>query len=500
MRSADNPIWLAQRAVFAIALMVGFYVLALAIIAILLWIPYEAYVLAGRVNGRVLMGCVLTAFAVGAALIPRRDHFEPPGPRLFEDEHPQLFALIRDVAAATNQPVPEEVYAVNDVNAWVAQRGGIMGFGARPIMGLGLPLVQSVTVDELKAVVAHEFGHYLGADVRLGPWIYKTRAAIGRAVAALETNIVGKVFVAYGHLFMRLTMVISRHQEFVADAVAARITAPAVAARTLRRIATTAPVYGLFMREEVVPVLQAGYLPPIAAGFDLFLRSRRVTGFMEQIRIKAEAEHEASTMDTHPPLAQRVAALENLPATVYRISDDRPASILLGDADALARALLQFSTSNEVVERLQHIGWKEVPSAVFVAEWRSTAQALAVPLAKMTVDTLPIGTQGFVDAGRALTRPGEPRVVDRDDAARRAVHILSAALGSVLLEEGWTIETAPGEPIVFVRGDDRFNVFERVSSAAAGTLNGDAWRNECARFDLAGRSLAPQATSAVARV
>ena len=492
MRSADNPLWLAQRAILAIVLMVGFYALALFVIGLLLWIPYEGYVVFERLNGRVTLLCLVTAFAVATALVPRRDHFEPPGPRLLEDEHPQLFALIRDVATATDQPVPEEVYLVNDVNAWVAQRGGVMGFGSRPIMGVGLPLVQSLTVDELKAVIAHEFGHYLGADVKLGPWIYKTRAAIGRAVDALESNIVGKVFVWYGHLFMRLTMAISRHQEFVADAVSARITAPVVAARTLRRIATTAPVFGLFMREEVIPVLNAGYLPPIAQGFEQYLRSARVTGLLQQIGSHAEAEHEATAMDTHPPLGQRLAALGNLPATVDSAGDNRPASVLLSDTDGLARALLQFANGSEIVSRLQDIGWTDVPATVYAARWRSTAQTLAAPLAQFTVDTLPIGEQAFVQAGRALIPEGERPVNDRDEAARRAFHILYSALAAALLEEGWAYETAPGEPIIFTRGDCRLNAYERVAAAAAGTLNAEEWRRECAQLGLTGRSLAPQ--------
>ena len=29
-------------------------------------------------------------------------------------------------------------------------------------------------------MLAHEFGHFYGGDTKLGPWIYKTRAAIGQ--------------------------------------------------------------------------------------------------------------------------------------------------------------------------------------------------------------------------------------------------------------------------------------------------------------------------------
>ena len=62
----------------------------------------------------------------------------------------------------------------------VAERGGVMGAGSRRVMGVGLPLLDLLTVPQFRAVLAHEFGHFVGGDTRLGPWIYKTRAAIGR--------------------------------------------------------------------------------------------------------------------------------------------------------------------------------------------------------------------------------------------------------------------------------------------------------------------------------
>jgi heat shock protein HtpX len=120
--------------------------------------------------------------------VPRPDRFEKPGPQLTPSTAPEIFALIDGVAAATSQPRPSEVYLLNDVNAWVTQRGGMMGFGSRRVMGVGLPLVNSLTRAELQAVIAHEFGNYVGGDVGLGPWIYKTRAAIARTMAGLDQS------------------------------------------------------------------------------------------------------------------------------------------------------------------------------------------------------------------------------------------------------------------------------------------------------------------------
>ena len=122
--------------------------------------------------------------------------------------------------------MPSEVYLVPDVNAWVSSRGGVMGFGSRRVMGIGLPLLHVTRVAEMEAVLAHEFGHYHGGDTRLGPWIYKTRTAIGRTLEALGDGWLQVPFRAYGNFFLRVTQAISRAQEFTADRLAATLFGP----------------------------------------------------------------------------------------------------------------------------------------------------------------------------------------------------------------------------------------------------------------------------------
>jgi Zn-dependent protease with chaperone function len=84
--------------------------------------------------------------------------------------------------------------------------------------------MQVLTIAEMRAVLAHEFGHYYGGDTRLAPWIYKTREAILRTVGHLSRrgSILQFPFVFYARLFMRVTQAISRAQEYAADALAAR--------------------------------------------------------------------------------------------------------------------------------------------------------------------------------------------------------------------------------------------------------------------------------------
>ena len=179
---------LAGRAVLALVLMIGFYLLALAIAGALLYVPYAEVAYAHRLHLKLALFCVIGAGAILWAVLPRFDKFEPPGPQLTREQHPQLFAELEGVAQSVHQAMPAEVYAVSDVNAWVTQRGGIMGFGSRRVMGLGLPLMRMLTRSQFRAVLAHEFGHYHGGDTKLGPWIYKTRGAIGRTLESLGND------------------------------------------------------------------------------------------------------------------------------------------------------------------------------------------------------------------------------------------------------------------------------------------------------------------------
>src|SRR5687768_16965291 len=302
MQSARS---LRVRAVMALILMVGFYAFALAIAGGLLWIPYASYVYLERIDGRIALFCIIGAGTILWALVPRVDKFEPPGPRLTPGNAPYLFTIIEGVAASTSQPRPEEVYLLPDVNAFVTHRGGFMGFGSKRVMGVGLPLLKALSPAELRSVIAHEFGHFVSGDVALGPWIYKTRAAIFRAVEGVSGSLLQWLFVAYGKMFMRMTMQVSREQEFVADATAAKVAGVAPAISALKRVEFIAPAYASYVNNEVLPVLRAGFLPMVGEGFDRYLADPSMTQLFQDYAKQAIGA-EVGEYDSHPPTAERV--------------------------------------------------------------------------------------------------------------------------------------------------------------------------------------------------
>ena len=312
----------------ALVLMVGFYAFALAIAGGLLWVPYASYVYLDRVDGRLALFCVIGAGTILWALVPRIDRFEAPGPRLTPGNAPYLFNIIEGVASSTSQARPEEVYLLPDVNAFVTHRGGFMGFGSKRVMGVGLPLLKALSPAELRSVIAHEFGHFVSGDVALGPWIYKTRAAIFRAIAGLSGGLLQALFNWYGRMFMRMTMQISREQEFVADATAARVAGVAAAISALKRVEVIAPAYNSFFSNEVMPVFRAGYLPPLSEGFDRYLADPDMAKLFHDYAKQSALGAEAGEYDSHPPTLERIAALARLNFKVAENPRDAKATLL----------------------------------------------------------------------------------------------------------------------------------------------------------------------------
>src|SRR5262245_55366474 len=345
--------WLLIRALMAIVLMAGFYVLAIGTAGLLLLFAYAQVVYSKVQLVKLVIVCVVGASAILWSLIPRRDTFSAPGPQVDSAAEPALFDMLKGVASSTDQSMPSEVYIVPDVNAWVAQRGGVMGIGTRRIMGLGLPLLQSVTVQELKAILAHEFGHYHAGDVAIGPWIYRTRAAMERTIRQLSHSALRVIFLAYGRLFLRVTHAVSRRQEYIADELAARVVGAAPMTSALRKVHATTPAFSAYWQSEVMPVLSSGFLPPIMSGFAQFLQVKAIADDLQKHVSETEADSATDPYDTHPSLRERIAALGALPSGSR--GDDRPATTLLTDVDKWERRMLDSLFGAEQLQTLKPV-------------------------------------------------------------------------------------------------------------------------------------------------
>lgn len=478
------------RAVLAIALMVGFYLLAAGIAAGLLYVPYAEFVYANRIHIKLAAVCVVSAVVILWAVLPRIDKFTPPGPQLTPQKHPRLFTELQSVATAVSQEMPAEVYLVHDMNAWVMQRGGLMGMGGRRVMGLGLPLMRMLTVSQLRAVLAHEFGHYYGGDTKVGPWIYKTRIAIIRTVQSLsgsggEGSLLQLPFQWYGKLFLRITNAISRRQEFVADELAARTIGSKPLIDGLRTVHAAGPAFGAFWSNEMIPVLNAGYRPGLVEGFDHFVRVEQIAGIMSQQIEEEMKSGKSDPYDTHPPLKARIAAVAELPAG--QVDAEDPSAIsLLEDIQGLEKELLVALAGAEVVAKLKPVDWSNVGSAVYVPMWSALVKPNQAKLAGITPELL---SNRAAELKATVFKAPNGQEAAQDECEELAAAVIGAALMLALVARGWKAVAVPGRPAAAEHEGKQIEAFLILGSLSEGKLTGSDWQRQCEEAAICGVDL-----------
>lgn len=441
--------------------MVGFYALALGIVWGLVWIPWAEWHYLHRIHPKLALICLAGAAGILYSIVPRVDRFEAPGPRLIAGQQPRLFAELGRISRSVEQEMPAEVYLVADVNAFVTHRGGLMGFGARRIMGLGLPLLQVMSIAELRAVLAHEFGHFHGGDVKLGPWIYKTQGALLRTIGQLGESALRKPFEWYAHLFFRVTKAVSRHQEYQADALAARVAGSAALAGGLKASHSAGMAFQPYWQGEVVPVLDAGYLPPLAGGFSRFLGEPHVSEKLATAVAEELRSGESERFDSHPALRERLAAL-GVAGNEPRRTDEPAALTLLDGLASLEKQLLAHLADREKALALKPLDWNLVGSTVLLPRWEGFVRAHAKALAGLKPLDLP-GID-WQERGRRLIAVGGHEGVEPLPIAE---HAIGAALALILSRAGFQLDAPPGAPVRLSRDGlviEPFGLRQRLAS------------------------------------
>jgi Zn-dependent protease with chaperone function len=465
---------LALRALTAVVLMIGFYALALGMAGGLLWLVWYDITEAGGHIRLILFGTVIAGMILWS-IVPRRIRYDVPGPRLAQDEQPELFAVIEEVARATDQKMPADVYLARDVNAGVLQVGGLLGIGTRRVLEIGLPLLQSLTISQFRAVIAHEFGHYHGGDTSLAPLVYRTREAISRTVNTLadDDGFIHKPFLWYGNFFLRVTQAISRAQELAADRLSAQVAGAKNAAAALVAVEGAAAAHQSYWDGEVMPLVANGYRPPLALGFARFTSVATISSAVSKIIEENLQGGEKNEYDSHPPLRERVEALGVIPSPEVDASEEKAAT-LLRDLPRLEEALVANMLADWFAAKVQPVTWEEAGTRVYLPGWREHATKHATVLGELTPLALPSVAQKLVDFSARL------KLTEEDgEQTEAACTIVGSALAVRLHDLGWMCDAMPGKPIAFSRDGRTIEPFGVMRRLRAGELTSEAWEAQC---------------------
>jgi Zn-dependent protease with chaperone function len=329
------------------------------------------------------------------------------------EEQPELWALVRAAAEATGERPPDELYLEAEVNASVAEGSRLLGLlPGRRRMSVGLPLLTGMSVQQLRGVLAHEFGHFANPDTRLGGVIMRGRAAVLHTVDVFERNdtwfhrAVGTLYVNYAHLYLRTSQAVGREQELAADRTAARHAGRDATAAALRALPVLDAAFEHYLTVYAGLGGPAGALPQpgeVLGGFRRMLAARSPQAIAElSAGRRPPVPH---PYDSHPPIAERVALVEALPDDdrAGTPDDERPALTLLRGADAVFTAL--EACTMEPGPSAPRLSWDDLVMVHAVAEAEEWARTLRVATAR----ALRLHTAGGHDGAPA--GPGQDKAL-----------------------------------------------------------------------------------------
>ena len=292
---------------------------SLLLIVLLLVAILVALAIAGTQHAAVL--ALKAGLAVGALLfVVLRAlwvRFEAPsGEQLTRHEAPDFFALLGKLTSRLDTPPVHHVRVTADFNAGVTQlpRLGILGWHRNYLL-LGLPLLRSLSITQLEAVLAHELGHLSRGHARLGNWIYRLRRTWQQLDQGLETRpqwgsgLIRRFLGWYAPYFNACSYPLARRSEFEADATSAQITSQQAAAQALTNVC----VIDCYLSERYWPGVRArardipqpsfgpfsDYTAPTIAGTDADTQRWLATALAAR----------TSYSDSHPCLRERLEAL-----------------------------------------------------------------------------------------------------------------------------------------------------------------------------------------------
>ncbi|MDI9238216.1 M48 family metallopeptidase [Lysobacter sp. LF1] len=295
-------------------------------------------------------------------------------------DQPELFAFLHRLADEARAPRPHRVFLSPRVNAGVFYDLSLFNLivPSKKNLDIGLALVNVLNLGEFKAVLAHEFGHFAQRTMAVGRWVYVAHQIASQLIArrdALDSLLgtLSRLDIRIAWIGWALSLIVwairslvesafrivvlseralSREMEYQADLVAASLTGSDALVHALHRLGAADDAWNRALA-HASREYQRG-----RAVDDLFAVQTRVIEQMRRVAphatfgepptlpdndrhqhrvFRSELARPPQMWSTHPSNSDRESNLKR--QYVAARIDERPATLLLRDADALKRRL-----------------------------------------------------------------------------------------------------------------------------------------------------------------
>lgn len=313
----------------------------------MLYIIFLIFTESSRISLQVVGGLLLLALSLGytALAVIRSIFTRPPdvlpGRPLHRQEAPDLWALAEDVAVRVDTRPIDALYITPGAEVAVTERGPLLrklrGQGERALI-LGLGVLPGMTQGQLKAILAHEYGHFSNRDTAGGNLALQVRASMNQMAFQLASNGFAKwynpawLFInGFNRIFLRITLGASRLQEVLADRYAAVAYGSQQFVEALRHIVRQSLTFGHQVNLEANEAIRNQRA--LRNVYDLPEPADKAADSLEK-HMQEVINRPTATYDSHPAVKDRIRLVEMIGAVDQGGSPD-PVWLLLPEADKL---------------------------------------------------------------------------------------------------------------------------------------------------------------------
>lgn len=294
----------------------------------------------------LLTACAVTVFSTVKSLFTRR-RFEAPGEELDLEAHPKLRALLDEVAEKLGTRPVDVVYVTPRTELAVFEDSGVTrslrGKSTKRCLIVGVAVLDDFRLVDFKAVLAHEYGHFVNADTAGGDFALAVRRSIGKLAldlaqggAAAWYNPAWLMLVAFYKIFLRISQGASRLQEILADRWSAFAYGAAAFEGGLTHVIRRSIVFAKIANARIEDAVAAKR--PIV---NLYRTKTTPEIAWKDVDAAVEEElaHPPSPTDSHPPPSVRFALVRKLVTEVKPVDDDAMAWDVFSERKELERRM-----------------------------------------------------------------------------------------------------------------------------------------------------------------
>ncbi|MFL6230775.1 MAG: M48 family metalloprotease [Pyrinomonadaceae bacterium] len=297
------------------------------------WLPIKLIIV-------LTCGALVTVYQMIRSLFVRHKQ-EDPGRALAEREAPGLWTMAREVAGAVGTRPINEIRVTPGTEVAVYERGTLrarMKDDAERVLLIGVGVLNGFRQDAFRAVLAHEYGHFINRDTAGGDIALRVKTDMlnfARGIIASRQNTRWNLGFHFLRLYYKIFTAIShgagRLQEVLADRLAARHYGAAAFREGLIHVVRRSISFEQVVNEEIRSATGARRAP--ANLYELPDPQMSAQQRTLEEEFDRAINRETADTDTHPSPTERFRLIEHVlsrdvpaaPGDVWELFADRHA-------------------------------------------------------------------------------------------------------------------------------------------------------------------------------